>query len=102
MVDSCRAVLAQVGWQPGDVERLVPHQANARILGEVAATLGVGTDRLVGNIDQVGNTAAASIPLALADAATAGVGRPGDRTVLTAFGGGATWGSVALRWPLLP
>ncbi|MEU4567076.1 beta-ketoacyl-ACP synthase III [Micromonospora sp. NPDC023956] len=101
MAESCRSVLAGVGWSVGDVDRLVPHQANARILREVALNLDIATDRLVSNIDRVGNTAAASIPLALADATAAGVMQPGDRTVLTAFGGGATWGSVALRWPRL-
>ncbi|MFC8848018.1 MULTISPECIES: beta-ketoacyl-ACP synthase III [unclassified Micromonospora] len=101
MSQSCRAVLTQVGWRPADVDRLVPHQGNLRILREVAAELGVDATCLVSNISHVGNTAAASIPLALADAVAAGELRPGDRTVITAFGGGATWGSVALRWPHL-
>jgi 3-oxoacyl-[acyl-carrier-protein] synthase-3 len=81
------------------VDWLVCHQANRRILDAVAVRLGIHADRCVINIDQVGNTAAASIPLALAHGAESGAFRPGDRIVLTGFGGGLTWGSTLLRWP---
>ncbi|POM23157.1 3-oxoacyl-[acyl-carrier-protein] synthase 3 [Actinomadura rubteroloni] len=102
MTESSRAALDAAGWKPGDVDRFVGHQANLRILTTVADELGIGADRAYANVDRVGNTAAASIPLALADAAAAGTLRPGDRVLLTAFGGGATWGSCALVWPELP
>lgn len=101
MVRSSRAVLEQAGWRAGDVDRLVCHQANLRILGHVADELGITGDRCVRDIDRVGNTAAASIPLALDRAWADGALRPGDRVLLTAFGGGLAWGSAALTWPLI-
>jgi 3-oxoacyl-[acyl-carrier-protein] synthase-3 len=99
MVASTRTVLDRAGWRVDDVDHLVAHQANARILTEVAAELAIPEDRVVSNIARVGNTSAASIPLALADAALADELQPGQRVLLTAFGGGLTWGSTVLRWP---
>ncbi|CAM5289690.1 hypothetical protein SMICM304S_09204 [Streptomyces microflavus] len=96
-----RTLLERVGWEPAEVDHFVPHQANARILRAVADRVGIGPQRCVTHLDRVGNTGAASIPLALADAAGRGVLR-GDRVLLTAFGGGLTWGSAALRWPGTP
>ncbi|MFC0548308.1 beta-ketoacyl-ACP synthase III [Kutzneria chonburiensis] len=101
MTESSRKVLAAKGWRPDDVDRLVAHQANARILATVGAELGVAPNRVYSNISTVGNTVAASIPLALADAHAQGQLAAGDRLLLTAFGGGATWGSVTLTWPHL-
>lgn len=101
MTASARAVLARVGWQPGELDWFVGHQANQRILEAVGRDLGVAPEHVFVNVDQVGNTVAASIPLALADASAAGALRPGQKVVLTAFGGGITWGSVALTWPEL-
>lgn len=92
-------VLELAGWPVSSVDWLVCHQANGRILTAVAARLGIAADRCLVHIDQVGNTAAASLPLALAHGATEGALRPGDRVVLTGFGGGLTWGSTLLRWP---
>ncbi|MEU6732675.1 beta-ketoacyl-ACP synthase III [Streptomyces physcomitrii] len=102
MSDSARAVLAQGGWTVGEVDHLVPHQANLRILHSVADVLELPRERCVTHLEKVGNTGAASIPLALADAARRGVFRPGDRLLLTAFGGGLTWGSSLLTWPDAP
>ncbi|WP_304452162.1 beta-ketoacyl-ACP synthase III [Nocardiopsis sp. YSL2] len=102
MADTSRKVLAATGWEVDDVDRFVGHQANRRIIEAVAERLGVRPDRAVSNIDQVGNTAAASIPLAMADGAAAGLLAPGDRVLLAAFGGGATWGATTLTWPRLP
>lgn len=101
MTESAQTVLDRVGWTPGEVDRLVAHQANLRIMHAVADRLGVDRERAVVNIDRVGNTAAASIPLALADAATDGFVQPGQRVLLTAFGGGLTWASAALTWPTI-
>lgn len=101
MTESARAALAHTGWQPDDVDRLVGHQANLRILHAVAEQLDVPVERLVIHLDRVGNTAAASIPLALAHAHGTGDLAPGARVVLAAFGGGATWGATALTWPAL-
>jgi 3-oxoacyl-[acyl-carrier-protein] synthase-3 len=99
MTSSSRTALLRAGWTAGDVDLLVGHQANIRILQTVADELGVSHDRVCVNLDQVGNTAAASIPLALAHAVSSGALREGDKVMLTAFGGGATWGSCVLTWP---
>lgn len=101
MAASTRTVLDRAGWRAADLDHLVSHQANSRILHRLAEDLGLDPARAVSNIARVGNTAAASIPLALADAFAAGALRTGDRLVLTAFGGGLAWGSVALTWPSL-
>ncbi|MFF7881209.1 beta-ketoacyl-ACP synthase III [Streptomyces sp. NPDC020794] len=94
-----RLVLERAGWSPQSVRAFVGHQANQRILDAVGDRLGIGTPHRFGNIAEVGNTAAASIPLALADTAARDLVRPGERSLLTAFGGGLTWGSIALSWP---
>ncbi|MGK5631865.1 beta-ketoacyl-ACP synthase III [Streptomyces sp. URMC 123] len=101
MARSGRTVLDRAGWSPADVDRLVSHQANARIIQHLADDLGIPRDRSVSDIAEVGNTAAASIPLALDRAHADGVLRAGDRVLLTAFGGGLTWGSTVLTWPRL-
>jgi 3-oxoacyl-[acyl-carrier-protein] synthase-3 len=93
------AVLERMGWAPGDVDRLVAHQANRRILTATAEEIGITPERAVINVDRVANTSAASIPLALVDAVRSGTLTAGDRVLLTAFGGGATWGATALTWP---
>ncbi|WP_089103647.1 beta-ketoacyl-ACP synthase III [Streptomyces hyaluromycini] len=101
MAASARATLDRAGRKTDDVDHFVPHQANLRILHSVADDLDLPRERCVANVDSVGNTGAASIPLALADAAARGRIRAGDRLLLTAFGGGLTWGSCLLTWPPL-
>lgn len=95
MSESSRAVLDRAGHTVDDVDWFVGHQANARILGAVADRLEMPEDRRFSNVARYGNTSAASIPLALADAPLA----PGDLVLLTAFGAGLSWGSTLLRWP---
>jgi 3-oxoacyl-[acyl-carrier-protein] synthase III len=99
MTGSSTAALRRAGWTADDVDLFVGHQANVRILQAVADELGIPGDRVCINVDQVGNTAAASIPLALAHAVSSSELREGDTVLLTAFGGGATWGSCVLTWP---
>ncbi|WP_052229770.1 beta-ketoacyl-ACP synthase III [Streptomyces sp. CT34] len=99
MTESSRAALHRAGWTPGTVAAFIGHQANQRILDSVADRLDIAPRHRFGNIQDVANTAAASIPLALADTAAQGLVPPGARTLLTAFGGGLTWGSIALTWP---
>jgi 3-oxoacyl-[acyl-carrier-protein] synthase III len=99
MAQAVGTALDRTGWRIEDMDRLVCHQANARILAALGAELGIDSGRLVSNIEWVGNTAAASIPLALADAARSGHLRTGHRVVLTAFGGGLTWGATTVTWP---
>lgn len=102
MAQSTRQILQRGGREVSAVDWLVCHQANARILKAVAARLGIPADRCLSNIHDVGNTAAASIPLALAHGAECGKLRPGDLVVLAGFGGGLTWGSTLLSWPDIP
>lgn len=99
MSASSRAVLDRAGVKPSEVDRICGHQANVRILRAVADELGAGHERLLVDLDRVGNTGAASIPLALDRARREGRLGPGDTVLLTAFGGGFTWGSALLRWP---
>ncbi|WP_289849711.1 beta-ketoacyl-ACP synthase III [Actinoallomurus purpureus] len=99
MAESARTLLARTGWGPASVDCFVAHQANVRILHAVADQLGIDRDRTVVDLDRVGNTSAASIPLALSRAAETGRLMPGHRVLLSAFGAGATWGSIALTWP---
>jgi 3-oxoacyl-[acyl-carrier-protein] synthase-3 len=99
MAKSTTQVLELAEWPVSTVDWLVCHQANLRILKAVALRLGIPAERCLSNIDQVGNTAAASIPLALAHGMECGALHPGDRVALTAFGGGLAWGSTVLRWP---
>jgi 3-oxoacyl-[acyl-carrier-protein] synthase-3 len=95
MTESSQKLLQRAGLEIGDVDRFVAHQANLRILLAVADRLGIPAERRVSNVDRYGNTSAASIPLALADADL----RPGERVLLTAFGSGFTWGSTLMTWP---
>jgi 3-oxoacyl-[acyl-carrier-protein] synthase-3 len=86
------------GWVADDVDWFIPHQANLRIIEATAKRLGVPMDRVIVNVERVGNTSAASIPLALYEAAAAGRLRPGQRVISVAFGSGVTWGGIALEW----
>jgi 3-oxoacyl-[acyl-carrier-protein] synthase-3 len=96
------SVCAQAGWSSDDVDWLVPHQANLRIIEAVAKRLSVPMSKVIVNLDRVGNTSAASIPLALHEAAAAGRLRPGDRVLSVAFGSGITWAGMALEWTGIP
>lgn len=97
MTESSQDLLARAGLEVSDIDRFVAHQANLRILMAVADRLGIPADRRVSNVERYGNTSAASIPLALADAAL----QPGERILLTAFGSGFAWGSTLMTWPNL-
>ncbi|MGP3966796.1 beta-ketoacyl-ACP synthase III [Streptomyces sp. 6N223] len=99
MADSVRTMLRRAGMGIEQIDRLVAHQANQRILLRLADVLGLPEDSNVSNIDAVGNTAAASIPIALAHGHANRLLLPGHRVLLTAFGGGLTWGSTVLTWP---
>lgn len=98
MSRSVERVLARSRHEVGDVNLVVAHQANARILEGVARRANLHEAKMFCNIDRFGNTSAASIPLALADAEDEGALRDGDRLVVTAFGAGFTWGSVLIHW----
>ncbi len=91
-------VLADAGLEPGDVDWVVPHQANARILDATARKLGLPPERVVVTVDRHANTSAASVPLALDVAVRDGRIKRGDLLVLEAMGGGFTWGACVLRY----
>ncbi|HEY4249084.1 MAG TPA: beta-ketoacyl-ACP synthase III [Lacunisphaera sp.] len=80
------------------INLVIPHQANYRIIESLAGSLGIPMDRIYSNLDRYGNTSAASIPLALDEARRAGRIKPGDYTLLVAFGAGLTYGSTLIRW----
>ena len=93
---AARAVLAKAGRTEADIDWLIPHQANIRIMQGTAKKLKLGFDKLVVTVDEHGNTSAASIPLALDAAVRAGRIRPGQTLMLEGVGGGFTWGAVLL------
>ncbi|HEY8905755.1 MAG TPA: 3-oxoacyl-[acyl-carrier-protein] synthase III C-terminal domain-containing protein, partial [Rhodoferax sp.] len=91
------AVLAKAGKTVADVDWLLPHQANIRIMQSTARKLKLPMDKVVVTVDQHGNTSAASIPLALDTAVRRGQVKPGQTLLLEGVGGGFTWGSVLLK-----
>jgi 3-oxoacyl-[acyl-carrier-protein] synthase III len=98
MAEAAAAVLEQAGRTIAEVDLLIGHQANARILEAVRARLGIDAGRCHVTVDRHANTSAASIPLALADARDVGRLAPGDTVLLAAFGAGLTWGACLLTW----
>jgi 3-oxoacyl-[acyl-carrier-protein] synthase-3 len=92
------AALNKAGLTADDVDWVVPHQANIRIIQSTAKKLGVGMDRVVVTVQDHGNTSAASIPLALSVGVERGQIKRGDLLVTEAIGGGLAWGAVVLRW----
>ncbi len=93
-----RDTVTKAGWTLADVDRFVPHQANIRIIEAIAHQLRVPMEKFVVNIEEYGNTSAASVPLALWDAIQTGQVHDGDRLILAAFGGGFTYAACALTW----
>jgi 3-oxoacyl-[acyl-carrier-protein] synthase-3 len=98
ITDVIEAAFDATGTTAADIDWLVPHQANKRIIDGSAKKLGIPDEKVVITVDQHGNTSAASIPLALAVAAGDGRIKAGDLVMLEAMGGGFTWGAVLLRW----
>jgi 3-oxoacyl-[acyl-carrier-protein] synthase III len=98
MAGACAELLEKSGYTADDVDLLIPHQANARIMNAVADRLGITGDRAVVDVADVGNTSAASIPIALDRAWHAGRVRPGSLVLLTSFGAGLAWGANLVRW----
>ena len=90
--------LKKAGLSPDDVDWIVPHQANLRIIKGTAAKMGLPMDKVIVTVQNHGNTSAASIPLALSVGVAQGKIKPGDLLVTEAIGGGLAWGSVVLRW----
>ena len=98
VVDSANVALEHANVAAGDIDWFIPHQANVRIIEAAANRLNIPMDRTIVNLDRFGNTSAASIPLAITEAADAGRITDGDLVLLSGFGAGMAWGSVVLRW----
>lgn len=98
MESACREAISKAGLTPADVRWFVPHQANTRIINAVADRLGWPPEEIYLNIDRIGNTSAASIPIALDEMVRAGQVGENDILLFAAFGAGLTWGSALVRW----
>ena len=98
LAQTAHTALGKVGLGADDVDWVVPHQANIRIIKSTARKLGVGMDRVIVTVQDHGNTSAASIPLALSAGVQNGQIKQGDLLVTEAIGGGLAWGAVVLRW----
>jgi 3-oxoacyl-[acyl-carrier-protein] synthase-3 len=98
VVESVNVTLARSGISVDDVDWFIPHQANLRIIEAASSRLGISRERTVVNIERYGNTSAASIPLAMSEAADDGRIRDGDLVLMSGMGAGMAWGSVVVRW----
>jgi len=96
--DSVREVLKEAQLAIDDIDLLVLHQANIRIMDAAVENLGIPREKLEVNVDRYGNTSAASVPLALDEACRAGRIQPGSRVMLSGFGAGLAWGTALLKW----
>ena len=98
MEGAAEHIIKKVGLSPEEIDLLIPHQANIRIIEALAKRLKLPMEKVYVNIDRYGNTSAASVPIALDEARKKGVIKEGSNTVLVAFGAGFTWGSAVIRW----
>jgi len=102
MATTALKAIERAGWQPDEIDLFIPHQANVRIIESVAKGLNLPMDKMFVNLDRYGNTSAASVPIALAEAVDSGRIEIGDKVVLVAFGAGLTSGGIALEWTADP
>jgi 3-oxoacyl-[acyl-carrier-protein] synthase III len=102
LATSALTAIGRAGWKPEEVDLFVPHQANIRIIEAVAKGLGLPMDKMFVNLDRYGNTSAASVGLALAEAVDSGRVAVGDKIVFVAFGAGFTSGAAAVTWTADP
>lgn len=98
MADISAEMLEKAGYTVDDVKVVIPHQANQRITDAVASRLGVPEEKVYSNIAEHGNTSSASIPIAMDECIQSGRIKEGDLVLLTAFGGGVTWGATVIRF----
>jgi len=96
--EACEEALYRNDFTMDDVKVIIPHQANLRILQGMAKQLDISMDKVYVNIEKYGNISSATVPIALDEAVRDGTIQPGDLVLLTAFGGGLTWGSALIRW----
>ncbi|CAN5716967.1 ketoacyl-ACP synthase III [soil metagenome] len=102
MATTALKAIERAGWQPDEIDLFIPHQANLRIIESVAKGLNLPMDKMFVNLDRYGNTSAASVGIALAEAVDSGRIKIGDKVVLVAFGAGLTSGGIALEWTADP
>ncbi|MGI8702924.1 MAG: beta-ketoacyl-ACP synthase III [Candidatus Limnocylindrales bacterium] len=102
LATSALTAIKRAGWDPDEVDLYIPHQANMRIIEAVAKGLNLPMDKMFVNLDRYGNTSAASVGIALAEAVDGGRVQVGDKVVLVAFGAGFTSGAVAIEWTADP
>jgi 3-oxoacyl-[acyl-carrier-protein] synthase-3 len=102
IVESILDVLHDADLEIEDVDLIIPHQANVRIIETAAKRLKTPMEKFFLNVDRTGNTSAASIPIALCDAVEAGLLRPDDNVVFVGFGGGLSWGASVMKWDVTP
>lgn len=100
MEESLRLSLKRAGLGVDDLEMVIPHQANLRIIDAVRERMSLPAEKMIVNIDRYGNTSSASIPITLDEVVRAGRLKPGDNVGFAAFGGGVTWGASVMRWTL--
>ena len=98
MGEAAMAALDAAGISPAEIDLLVPHQANIRIIKSAADRMGIPLEKVFINVDRYGNTSAASIPIALTEAVRTGRLKEGDLVVTVGFGAGLTWGANVMRW----
>ncbi len=98
MDGAATAVLEKAGLSFDDIDLIVPHQANKRIIDGAAKRMGVPTEKIFSNLERCGNTSSASIPVALAEAVAEGKVKSGDKVIIVGFGGGLTWGAALLQF----
>ncbi|MBP6716253.1 MAG: ketoacyl-ACP synthase III [Acidobacteria bacterium] len=98
MTDACERVMQQAGVTGADIDLVIPHQANLRIIESVAKHVGVPMERVMVTVQRYGNMSAATVPVSLVDALTEGRVRPGSLLLMPGFGGGLTYGALLVRW----
>lgn len=98
MPDSAVKVIEESGYNKEDIDYLIPHQANIRIMEAARQRLGVPEEKMATSVKKYGNNSSASIPMALSEAVKNGKVKDGDLVVMVGFGAGLTWGAIALRW----
>jgi 3-oxoacyl-[acyl-carrier-protein] synthase-3 len=101
MIDAARQAIEKAELTPAQVDLFIPHQANVRIIDAATRALDFPSEKVFVNVEKYGNTASASIPIALCEAVEQGRLHPGDNLLLVGFGGGLTWGAAALQWDSL-
>ncbi|MBY7143097.1 ketoacyl-ACP synthase III [Virgibacillus sp. NKC19-3] len=98
MPESSVKVIEKIGYNEADVDYLIPHQANIRIMEAARERLGISEDKMAYSVKRYGNNSSASIPIALSETVKDGKIKDNDLIVLVGFGGGLTWGAIALKW----